>query len=340
MLLDLRRTRYALIGLTTTLSLCAQTITLAPGQTRNGNQAQGQAQQSRCGSNRKAWLPRWETMAPQITLVPESGAARDGRGDFQTLGCSRCHGLDADGGTGPDLLRSAVVRGDACGDEIRKLILSGRPARGMPPTVLNDAQVFDIVDYLHARVDEIDFSTQRSSEIERMLLSGDPNLGQMYFNGAGGCSGCHSPTGDLKGIGSKYDPLTLELRFIAPIPKATITLTSGQKFRGQLLSLDSANVSILGDNGQKQTWQRDTVRVDAPPKVSVTLPSGQSFRGQLLSIDSFDVSIQDEDGWNHTWRRDTVKVDNPDTLEAHRERLSKYSDADLHNLLAFLEKLK
>ena len=342
MLSGLQRALCLLMALTTTaLSISGQTRTTAPIKTGNANPAQRSTttQQGRCGGNRKPWLTRWETMAPQITFGGESDAARRGRADFQTLGCSRCHGLDAEGGNGPDLLRSVLVRADPCGDEIKTLILSGRPTRGMPATALTDAQIFDIVDYLHARVDEIDFPPPRS-EVGRLLLSGDPNAGETYFNGVGGCSGCHSPAGDLKGIASKYDALTLELRFISPIPKATITLNSGLIFKGQLLSLDNINVSLQGEDGQKHIWQRDAVKVDIPPKATVTLPSGQQFRGRLLSIDSFDVFIQDEDGWTHAWGRDGVKVDNPDILAAHQERISKYSDVDIHNLLAFLETLK
>jgi cytochrome c oxidase cbb3-type subunit 3 len=98
-----------------------------------------------------------------------------------------------------------------------------------------------------------------------MLLTGDPAAGKSYFEGAGGCSGCHSPTGDLKGIAAKYDAVTLELRLISPITdrrRATVTLPSGQKLQGQLLSLDTFDVSIVGDDGSHHTWPLTAVRVD------------------------------------------------------------------------------
>ena len=37
------------------------------------------------------------------------------------------------------------------------------------------------------------------------ILVGDPKAGEAFFNGAGRCSSCHSPAGDLKGVGAKYE---------------------------------------------------------------------------------------------------------------------------------------
>jgi hypothetical protein len=60
----------------------------------------------------------------------------------------------------------------------------------------------------------------------------------------------------------------------------------------------------------------------------------------LKRIDDFDVSIYDGDGVYHSFPRDRVKVEIPDPLKGHRELLAKYSDADMHNLLAYLMTLK
>ena len=42
----------------------------------------------------------------------------------------------------------------------------------------------------------------------------------------------------------------------------------------------------------------------------------------------------------HPWPRGAVKVDVKDPLERHRELLTRYTDADMHNMLAYLETLK
>ena len=37
------------------------------------------------------------------------------------------------------------------------------------------------------------------------IVVGDPKAGEAFFNGAGKCASCHSPTGDLAGVGSRYE---------------------------------------------------------------------------------------------------------------------------------------
>ena len=52
-------------------------------------------------------------------------------------------------------------------------------------------------------------------EATRALLA-DAKAGLAYFNGAGGCNKCHSPTADLAGVGSKYEPPMLQQKFLFP----------------------------------------------------------------------------------------------------------------------------
>jgi small nuclear ribonucleoprotein (snRNP)-like protein len=74
--------------------------------------------------------------------------------------------------------------------------------------------------------------------------------------------------------------------------------------------------------------------------VTVTLASGQTIAGTLKRLDDFDVSLYDAEGVYHSYPRDRVKVDIPDPLKGHRELLVKYSDDDMHNVLAYLVTLK
>ena len=50
------------------------------------------------------------------------------------------------------------------------------------------------------------------------MLTGDAKAGAAYFNGEGKCSTCHSPTGDLAGIGRRLEPIDLQQRFLFPAP--------------------------------------------------------------------------------------------------------------------------
>jgi cytochrome c oxidase cbb3-type subunit 3 len=205
-------------------------------------------------------------MAPQNTLGAEGESSKGGKTSFQTLGCAGCHGPNADGANAMDLRDSKMVRHDVCGDAIKDLITNGHPKEHEPAAKDGDSRIYDIVDYLHRRIDESDFLPQYSRlELDRMMITGDSNAGKAYFNGAGGCSGCHSPTGDLKNIG-RYDPLALGTRLVSPPGSArataTVTTASGQVLHGQVLIIDAFDVSIQLENGATATWERDTVKVE------------------------------------------------------------------------------
>ncbi len=75
------------------------------------------------------------------------------------------------------------------------------------------AQISDIAAYLHSRVI---YASGRGEVRMSEVLVGDAKAGEQYFNGAGGCNKCHSPTGDLKGVGDKYDAATLQERLVMP----------------------------------------------------------------------------------------------------------------------------
>ena len=57
-------------------------------------------------------------------------------------------------------------------------------------------------------------------------------------------------------------------------------------------------------------------------------------------MNDFDVSLVDTRGQYHHWPRDQVKVENQDKLSGHRALLPKYTDADIHDLTAYLVTLK
>lgn len=82
----------------------------------------------------------------------------------------------------------------------------------------------------------------------------------------------------------------------------------------------------------------------APPggfvTLTVTTPSGDKISGKLAHLDDFSVALRDSTGWYHSWPRDKVKVTAHDPMQFHREMLAKYTDADIHNLFAYLETLK
>src|ERR1700733_2621453 len=135
--------------------------------------------------------------------IPDAKMAAEGAKIFGPP-CGFCHGVDARGGSAPDLLRSSVVLDDNQGEIIGPTVHDGRPAKGMPafPSFTDD-QLRDIGEFLHLQVE---LAANRGTYKILNVVTGDAKAGQAYFNGAGKCNACHSPTGDLAHLGSKLEP--------------------------------------------------------------------------------------------------------------------------------------
>jgi len=76
---------------------------------------------------------------------------------------------------------------------------------------------------------------------------------------------------------------------------------------------------------------------------TVTLRAGQSFSGILSSIDDFSVALTDSSGQYRSWLLEEgsgIQVVLKDPLAGHERLLKLYTDADMHNVLAYLETLK
>jgi len=232
--------------------------------------------------------------------APAPTPVQAGAGLFQQ-DCAFCHGRDAMGGeTGPDLTRSKLVLSDTDGSKIAEVVRNGRlnTEKKMPPFHVSDAEMVSLVEFIRARVTAAAAMKggRRGVDVAD-LQTGNVELGKQYFNGAGGCSKCHSPTGDLAGVASRHQGLSLERRMLYP-------------------------------EGAKS-------------KVTVTLASGETVTGTLAYLDEFTVGLRDSNNTYRSWFIDKVKkyvVDSP--VEAHVEQFPKYTDADIHNLMAYIQTLK
>jgi cytochrome c oxidase cbb3-type subunit 3 len=240
---------------------------------------------------------------------PDPEAVARGQKLFVT-NCAFCHGTTARGGaTGPDLVRSVLVLHDeGTGNDIGPVILNGRPAKGMPKFNFNEAQVKDIAAFLRS------LNQAAANRMDYKILdinTGDAHAGEAYFNAH--CANCHSVAGDLAHIATKYDAPTLESKFLYP--------------------LQHHYAGMPGPPPDPRTEKT----------VTVTLPGGQSFSGTLEHIDDFSVALADSSGEYHSWLtgdQTGIRVDIHDPLAAHEELLKQYSDADMRNILAYLETLK
>lgn len=227
--------------------------------------------------------------------------------------CGFCHGANARGGSsGPDLTRSALVQTDEGGRQLGQFLRVGRPDRGMPAFDFTDAQMADLAVFLHSAI-----RANANRKAYRILdvLVGDAKAGEAYFNGAGRCATCHSPQRDLRGIGAKYDPPALQNRMILP--------------RG----------AVPAPNTPPEPAHLDRNAI----KATVTTAGGDSITGAIVRLTDFDVALYDAaSGQTRTWLRngDSPKVVVSDPLQGHVDHLAKWTDADMHNVTAYLAGLK
>jgi cytochrome c oxidase cbb3-type subunit 3 len=73
---------------------------------------------------------------------------------------------------------------------------------------------------------------------------------------------------------------------------------------------------------------------------TITLPSNQKVTGKVVYQDEFTIAITDDTGWYRSWPTSQVKVSVASPLDAHIAMLPKYTNDDLHNVLAYLQTLK
>jgi cytochrome c oxidase cbb3-type subunit III len=216
--------------------------------------------------------------------------------------CAFCHGRDAGGGeTGPDLTRSSVVTEDIRGDKIAPVVRGGRADKGMPQFNLSDQDLGGVVAFIHDQKTKADSAEGGRQRVDMAdLQTGNPEAGKQFFNGAGKCTSCHSATGDLAGVANRYQGLALMQRMLYPRGRGAISTATA----------------------------------------TVTLPSGQTITGKLAYRDEFTIALHDSAGRYHSWPTDQIKFKVDAPLEAHVDLLGKYTDDEVHDVLAYLQTLK
>jgi cytochrome c oxidase cbb3-type subunit 3 len=244
--------------------------------------------------------------AQQRALPPEEVIDR-GDGLYQ-VNCMGCHGADLRGGDqgGPNLLRSEIVLNDVEGELIGQIVRNGM--NRMPPVPgLDPAGIGAVAGYIHsvlARAERQGAPPRVEYELDTLV--GDVRRGERFFDRE--CSGCHSTSGDLAGIGAEIaDPVNLQNSWVA---------------------------------GRRQG--RFGGGAALPATVTVTEASGSQVSGELVRYDDFFVSLRALDGGYRSFSRvaGNVTVEVGDPLRRHHELLSELTDATMHDVTAYLETLK
>jgi cytochrome c oxidase cbb3-type subunit 3 len=220
--------------------------------------------------------------------------------------CGFCHGRDAAGGSrGLDLVRSELVANDVNGNLIGDVVRSGRPNTDMTafsPAVLSAGDLDAIVAFIHNQ--RYLFATLeggRRSVLPEDVAIGDAAAGNVYFDTH--CTACHDAARDLAGIGGRMQGLQLMMRMLYP-------------------ASDRRGPS------------------PAPSTVTVTLPTGQQITGPLEYQDEFTLALRLPGGEYRSFLTREVDFAIDDPLQAHVDQLEIYTDADMHNVLAYLLSLQ
>ncbi len=174
-----------------------------------------------------------------------------------------------------------------------------------------------------------------------MIKAGRPTLGMPSF--------ASLPTGQISDIVAFLHARAVESRGNR-VPESALLVGSPKE--GQAYFAGTGNCSEchspggdLAHIGSKYSPLNLTTAfltpVPKPIKVKVTMPTGEVAAGVLDYMDEFTVSIIGHSGEHRTWSRQLLKaVEVNDPLAVHKEMLSKYTDKDIHNLLAYLVTLK
>ena len=261
------------------------------------------------GAAQAGGQPRREGLYPALQRPPGDPELIARGQAIYGVNCRACHGVDLRGGDlgGPNLLRSQLVLRDLEGELMGPVIRNGSTAAdgsGMPPVPLPDEDVRAVAEYIH---DVLSTATRQGGPpegdaAELDILVGDAEAGEAYF--AAQCASCHSPAGDLRGIASRI-----------PEPKEL-----------------------------QNTWVRGGARTGPRPPVDVTITtsSGERVAGRLDRLDDFVVVLTTADGRHRSFSRrgGGARIELADPLARHRELLTFYSDADIHNVTAYLVTLK
>jgi len=242
---------------------------------------------------------------------PPGDAALIARGNnLYRIHCRACHGADLRGGDqgGPNLLRSDVTMNDQSGELIQPVVREGRRNPGMPsmPAIdLSNDDIRAIAEYIHSIL-----ATARGQgnpppgpPVTLNVVVGDAAAGRAYFETK--CTSCHSATGDLRGVGSRFpNPTQLQNAWVA----------GGGGGRGGGTTALTATVTLRGEK----------------------------VEGRVIRSDEFLITLGMPDGTSRSFRRDgnvpKVEIHNP--REGHIKLLPGYTDKDIHDVTAYLVTLK
>jgi cytochrome c oxidase cbb3-type subunit 3 len=193
-----------------------------------------------------------------LGTAPDKEAAALGAPIYQQ-NCSFCHGPQARGAEGPNLIVSDVVLGDDHGEHLEPFLKKGRPEKGMPSFAsFSDEQLRDISEFLHQQIEDV---ANRGTYHVADIVVGNPEKGKSYV--AAHCASCHNDV-TFEHIAGKFRSADMLQRgWIWPNRPAngSLAVTATVKgpdgtVSGKLIKISDFRVTILDGSGKNQVIER------------------------------------------------------------------------------------
>lgn len=221
---------------------------------------ESQAPTSRSGANA---TPDQHAAATRIFLglgaAPDKVAATRAAPIYQQV-CSFCHGPQARGASGPNLITSEIVLGDDHGEHLAPFLKQGRPEKGMPSfSRLPDTQLIDLAEFLHQQVEDV---ANRGTYHLQDIVVGDAAKGDTYVTA--NCMTCHTAA-NFNHIAAKFrSPDELQRGWIWPTRPAdnslaitaTVKTADGTASSGRVTQVSDFRITLVGGDGHRVVLER------------------------------------------------------------------------------------
>jgi len=228
---------------------------------------------------------------------PDKAAAERGAPLFKQ-NCAYCHGRQARGATGPNLITSDVVLGDDHGEHLLPFLKAGRPEKDMPSFATTpENQLKDIAEFLHLQVEEV---ANRGAYQVLNILVGNATRGRVYV--ASHCMACHTSE-SFAHIGTKFrSPEQLQRGWIWPTRSgddalaahATVRTPEGVAFSGRVTQVSDFRITLADQTSQTHV-------IDRVPGVDVQVSDPLAAHQKLI------MALRNEDMHNVTAYLETLK---------------------------------
>jgi mono/diheme cytochrome c family protein len=268
--------------------------------------------------------------------APDAAAAQRGAPIF-AANCAFCHGPQARGAEGPSLIYSELVLKDVHGATIADFLKAGRPEKGMPAfATLSDEQRKDVAEFLHQQIEDV--ANRGTYEIKNIVL-GDPKKGASYV--AAHCLGCHSITGDLKGLGQKWRPADLQRNWIMPPRTAARAINATVRVSPRADDGHRVGDDQGASDGQREGYGQRASQGQHASEGPRASEGQHTWLGRVQQIDDFRIALVSDAGQLTVVERNPgVTVELHDPLAPHVAMIGNLADGDMINVTAYLETLK